>query len=74
MSNICSPIKKTIFDFRENKYNIRKFQETKQQNIRTVRYGFQIALYRGSQIWFVVPVDLKSLPNNDFIQIYSNQN
>ena len=74
MSNICSPIKKTFFDFRENRYNIGKFQEMKQQKIRTVRYGFQTALYRGPQIWFLVPVDLKSLPNNDFIQIYSNQN
>ena len=74
MSNICSPIKKAFFDFRENRYNIGKFQEMKQQKIRTVRYGFQTALYRSPQIWFLVPVDLKSLPNNDFIQIYSNQN
>ena len=27
VNNICPPIMKTFFDFRENRYNIRKFQE-----------------------------------------------
>ena len=27
VNNICSPIMKTFFDFRENRYNFRKFQE-----------------------------------------------
>ena len=33
---ICPPIMKTFFDFRENRYNIRKFQEIRQQKVRTV--------------------------------------
>ena len=27
LRNICPPIMKTFFDFRENRYNFRKFQE-----------------------------------------------
>ena len=30
VNNICLPIMKTFFDFRESRYNIRKFQEMKQ--------------------------------------------
>ena len=61
VNNICPPIMKTFFDFRENRYNIRKFQE--QQKVRTIRYGLETALYRAPQLWSLVPADLKSLPN-----------
>ena len=54
---------KTFFDFRENRYSIRKFQEMRQQKVRTVRYGLKTALYRAPQPWSLVPADLKSLPN-----------
>ena len=53
----------TFFDFRENRYNIREFQEMRQQKVRTVRYGLETALYRAPQLWSLVPADLKSLPN-----------
>ena len=43
-SNICPPIVKTFFDFNENRYNIRKFQELREQKVRTVRYGLETAL------------------------------
>ena len=63
VNNICPPIMNTFFDFRENRYNIRKFQEMRQQKVRTVRYGVETALYRAPQLWSLVPADLKSLPN-----------
>ena len=63
MNNTCPPIMKTFFDFRENRYSIRKFQEMRQQTVRTVRYGLEIALYRAPQLWSLVPTDLKSAPN-----------
>ena len=63
VNSICPPIMKTFFDFRENRYNIRKFQEMRQQKVRTVRYGLETALYRAPQLWSLVPADLKSLPN-----------
>ena len=46
VSNICPLIMKTFFDFIENRHNIRKFQEMRQQKIRNVRYGLETVLYR----------------------------
>ena len=63
MNNICPPIMKTFFDFTENRYNIKKFQEIRQQKVRIIRYGLETALYRTPQLWSFVPADLKSLPN-----------
>ena len=51
VNNTCPPIMKTFFDFRENRYSIRKFQEMRQQKVRTVRYGLETALYRAPQLW-----------------------
>ena len=62
VNNICPPIMKTFFDFRENGYNIEKFQEMRQQTVRTIRYGLETALYRAPQLLPLVPADLKSLP------------
>ena len=53
---------KTFFDFRENGYNIEKFQEMRQQTVRTIRYGLETALYRAPQLFSLVPAGLKSLP------------
>ena len=36
VNNICPSIMKKSFDFRENRYNIRKFQEMRQQKVGTV--------------------------------------
>ena len=61
--NICPPIMKTFYDFRENRYNIRKFQEMRQQKARPARYGLETVLYCAPQLWSLIPEDLKSLPN-----------
>ena len=63
VNNICLPIMKTYFDFRENRYNIRNFKEMRQQKVRTVQNILESGLYRAAQLWSLVPVDLKSLPN-----------
>ena len=63
VNNIGPPIMKNFFDFRENRYSIRKFQEMRQQKVRTIRYGLETALYRDPQLWSFLPADLKSLPN-----------
>ena len=39
-----SPIMKTFFDFRENRYNSRKFQEMRQQKVRIVRWDLETGL------------------------------
>ena len=33
VNNTCPPIRKRFFDFRENRYSFRKFQEMKQQKV-----------------------------------------
>ena len=58
VNNICPPVMKTFFDFRENRYNIKKFQEMIQEKVRTVRYDLETALYRAPQLWSPVPADL----------------
>ena len=63
VNNTCPPIMNPFFDFRENRYSIRKFQEMRQQTVRTVRYGLETALYRAPQLRSLVPRDLKSPPN-----------
>ena len=42
---------------------MRKFQEMRQQKVKTVRCGLETALYRAPQLWSLVPADLKSLLN-----------
>ena len=54
---------KTIFEFRENRYNIRKSPEMRQQKVKTVRFDLETGLYRAPQLWSLVPEDLKSFPN-----------
>ena len=51
---IFPPIIKRFFSFRENKY--RKFQEMK-------RYVLETALYRASQLRYIILSVMKSLPN-----------
>ena len=60
VNNIGPPIMKNFFDFRENRYSIRKFQEMRQQKVRTIRYGLETALYRDPQLWSFLPADFNS--------------
>ena len=36
-------------------YNIRKFQEMRQEKIRTLRYSLETALYRAPERWSLFP-------------------
>ena len=63
VNNTCPPIMKTFFDFRENRYSIRKFQDMRQQKVRTARYDLETAPHRAPQLWYLFLTDLKSAPN-----------
>ena len=54
VNNVFPPIIKTFLDFRKNRYNIKKFQEMRQQKVRTVRYGLETASYCTPQLWSLV--------------------
>ena len=68
VNKIFPPVVRAFFDFRENRYNIRKFPEMRQQKVRTVRYGLETALYGAPQLWPLVAEDLKSLPNLNLLK------
>ena len=68
VNNICPSMMKTFLYFRGNSYNIRNFQEIRQQKVRTVWYGLKTAFYRAPQLWSLVPSDLKLLPNVDLFK------
>ena len=68
VNNICPSMMKTFLYFRGNSYNIRNFQEIRQQKVRTVWYGLKTAFYRAPQLWSLVPSHLKLLPNVDLFK------
>ena len=69
VNNICPPIMKTLFNFRQNNHNIRNFQEIENNRVRTVQYGLETVLYRGPQLWSLLPIDIKSSNNIDTFKI-----
>ena len=71
MNNICPPIMKTFFDFRESRCNIKNFQKKRQQKVRTIRYGIETAFYRAPQLWSLVSEDLNSLRN---VNLFKSKN
>ena len=62
VNDICPPIMNRSC-FKENKYNHRNIQEIKQQKIRTVWCGLEAAAFQAPQLWYLVPLDIKSLLN-----------
>ena len=44
-----------LFVTRENKYNLRNFQELEPSLKRTVKFGTETISYRGPQIWNLIP-------------------
>ena len=61
VNNICPPIMKNFFFFRENKYNMRKFHETAKSKNCPIR-SRSSSLSRSSTM-VSCPADLKSLLN-----------
>ena len=55
------PIMSDLFVTKENKYNLRNFQELESSVKRTVKFGTETISYRGPQIWNLIPERLKVL-------------
>ena len=51
VSGIAPPIMNSLFHFRANIHNIRKFQEIFTENRKTVKYGIGRVTYRASFLW-----------------------
>ena len=50
-----------LFVTRENKYNIRNFQQLEFLHKRTAKFGTETISYSGPQIWNLIPEDLRTL-------------
>ena len=51
----------SLFEFRNNKYNIRNFQVLSTEFRRTVNYGFETITYRAAFFWANLQLPLKNL-------------
>ena len=53
VNDIYPPIVKILFSFRENKYNLKNFQEIKQKEREPIRIGLETALYHALELGFL---------------------
>lgn len=58
---LSPPIMNDIFTIRENAYNLHNFRPFTTENIRTSLYGSESITYKASQLWRLVPSDIKNL-------------
>ena len=52
-------IMNNIFKLRENMYNLQNFHIFQTENPRLLKYGLAAILYRASQLWQQVPIDIR---------------
>ena len=48
-----------MFQFRENSYNLRNFQQLASSTKKTTKLGLEAISYRGPQLWNLVPQEIK---------------
>ena len=53
----------TIFKLRENTYNLRNFHAFECQNPRIKKFGLDSIAYRASQLWKIVPEEIRNSPS-----------
>ena len=59
LNGLSPPIMKDIFKQRENIYNIRNFRPFFSHNLETNIYGTESVTYKSSQIWIIIPNEIK---------------
>ena len=59
--NIAPPIMDSIFQRRHKNYDLRNFQEFFTEKKRTVASGLETISYRSSQLWSLLPENLKEI-------------
>ena len=60
-NNLSPPIIDHMFQFRENSYNLRNFQQLASSTKKTTKLGLETISYRGPQLWNLVPQKIKEL-------------
>ena len=57
---LSPPIMDDIFRLRENRYNLRNFRLLECHNVKTSIYGTETVTYKSSQLWNLVPPEIKN--------------
>ena len=60
LNGLSSPIMDDIFRLRENRYNLRNFRLLECHNVKTSIYGTETVTYKSSQLWNLVPPEIKN--------------
>ena len=58
-NNLSPPIIDHMFQFRENSYNLKNFQQLASSTEKTTKMGLEKISYRGPQLWNLVPQEIK---------------
>ena len=58
-NNLPPPIIDHMFQFRENSYNLRNFQQLASSTKKTTKMGLETISYHGPQLWNLVPQEIK---------------
>ena len=58
-NNLSPPIIDHMFQFHENSYNLRNFQQLASSTKKTTKMGLEKISYRGLQLWNLVPQEIK---------------
>ena len=59
INNLSPPIIDHLFQFCENSYNLRNFQQLPGSTKKTTKMGLETISYRGAQLWSLVPQKIK---------------
>ena len=60
LNGLSPPIMEQIFNIRENTYNVRNFRTFSTRNVKTHIYGTETVTYKSSQLWNLVPPEIKN--------------
>ena len=60
LNGLSPPIMNDIFRLRENTYNLRNFRLLECRNVKTSIYGTETVTYKSSQLWNLVPSEIKN--------------
>ena len=58
-NNLSPPIIDHMFQFRENSYNLRNFQQLASSTKKTTKMDLETISYHGPQLWNLVPQEIK---------------
>ena len=69
-NELAPPIMDSMFERRNEPYNLRNFQEFLTEEKRTVHYGRETLSYRSPQLWSLLPENIKEV---DSLEILSGK-